>query len=35
VLQPSAELRALYDVDFDWARGLELAIERIARAEER
>ena len=30
VLQPSTELRALYDVDFDWARGLDLAIERIA-----
>jgi dTDP-4-dehydrorhamnose reductase len=32
VLQPSAELEALYGVDFDWARGLEMAIERIARA---
>jgi dTDP-4-dehydrorhamnose reductase len=32
VLQPSAELKALYDVDFDWGRGLDRAIERIARA---
>lgn len=33
VLQPSAELRALYDVDFDWARGLGLAIDRMARGQ--
>jgi dTDP-4-dehydrorhamnose reductase len=33
VLQPSTELRALYGVDFDWARGLDRAIERIARAQ--
>jgi dTDP-4-dehydrorhamnose reductase len=31
VLQPSAELQALYDVDFDWARGLDTAIERMPR----
>jgi dTDP-4-dehydrorhamnose reductase len=28
-LQPSPELKALYDVNFDWARGLSKAIERI------
>jgi dTDP-4-dehydrorhamnose reductase len=33
VLEPSAELKALYGVDFDWARGLDIAIERIARAQ--
>ena len=31
-LQPSPELRALYDVDFDWVRGLDRAIERIGQS---
>jgi dTDP-4-dehydrorhamnose reductase len=31
VLQPSTELRALYGLDFDWARGLDSAIQRLLR----
>jgi len=30
-LQPSPELKALYDVDFDWVRGLDSAIQRLPR----
>jgi dTDP-4-dehydrorhamnose reductase len=31
VLAPSAELRSMFKVEFDWPRGLERALERMAR----